>query len=98
MRRFRLSSLAKHDLAEIRHYICQDKPAAADRQIVTFFQTFQTLAENPELGQRQPEFGTDLRTFSVGAYVVVYRPYAKGVEIARVASGYRDFDALFRAL
>jgi len=95
MRRFRLSFLAKHDLAEIRHYIRQDKPTAADRQIVAFFRTFQTLAKNSEMGQRRPEFGLDLRTFSVGNYVIVYRPFAEGVEIVRVVSGYRDFEALF---
>jgi toxin ParE1/3/4 len=95
MRRFRLSPLAKSDLAEIRHYIRQDKPVAADRQIAKFFQTFQMLAKNSELGQRRPEFGEDLRTFSAGNYVIVYRPCADGVEIARVASGYRDFEAMF---
>jgi toxin ParE1/3/4 len=97
MRRFRLSPLAKRDLAEIRHYIRQDKPAAADRQIAKFFQTFQMLAKNSGLGQRRPELGSDLRTFSVGTYVVVYRPFAEGAEIARVVSGYRDFQALFGA-
>jgi toxin ParE1/3/4 len=97
MRRFRLSPLAKSDLAEIRHYIRQDKPLAADRQIAKFFHAFQMLARNSELGQRRPEFGSELRTFSVGNYVIVYRPFAEGVEIARVVSGYRDFEALFGA-
>lgn len=97
MRRFRLSSLAKSDLAEIRHYIRQDKPTAADRQIAAFFQTFQMLAKNSELGQRRPEFGPDLRDFSVGNYVIVYRPFVEGVEIARVVSGYRDMKTLFAA-
>lgn len=95
MRRFRLSPLAKSDLAEIRHYIWQDKPVAADRQIAKFFDTFQMLAGNSELGQQRPDVGPDLRAFSVGNYVVVYRPYIEGVEIARVVSGYRDFEALF---
>ena len=81
MRRFRLSPLAKSDLADIRHYIRQDKPTAADRQIATFFRTFRMLAKNSELGQRRPEFGPSLRTFSVGSYVIVYRPHDEGVEI-----------------
>jgi toxin ParE1/3/4 len=95
MRRFRLSPLAKNDLAEIRHYIRQDKPVAADGQIAKFYQTFGMLAKNWEMGQRRPEFGPEIRTFSVGTYVIVYRPFAEGVEIARVVSGYRDFEALF---
>ena len=81
MSRFRLSSLAKSDLAEIRHYVRRDKPLAANRQIAAFFQRFQTLARNPELGQRRPEFGSDLRAFSVGNYVIIYRPFADGVEV-----------------
>jgi toxin ParE1/3/4 len=97
MRRFRLSPLAKSDLAEIRRYIRQDRPSAADRQIARFFQTFRTLGKNSEMGQRRPELGAGLRTFSVGNYVVVYRPFVEGVEIARVVSGYRDFEALFGA-
>jgi toxin ParE1/3/4 len=96
MRRFRLSPLAKSDLAEIRHYIRQDKPTAADQQIAKFFQAFQMLAKNSELGQRRPEFGSDLRTFSVGNYIIAYRSFDEGVEIARIVSGYRDFEALFR--
>ena len=50
MRRFRLSPLAKSDLADIRHYIRQDKPTAADRQIATFFRTFRMLAKNFRIG------------------------------------------------
>ena len=68
---------------------------AADRQITAFFQTFRMLAENSDMGQRQPELGPDIRTFSLGNYVVVYRPFAEGVEIARVVSGFRDIEALF---
>jgi toxin ParE1/3/4 len=97
MRQFRLSPLAKSDLAEIWHHIRLDKPVAADRQIAKFFRAFQMLARNSELGQQRPEFGSNLRTFSVGNYVIVYRPFAEGVEIARVVSGYRDFEALFGA-
>jgi toxin ParE1/3/4 len=95
MRRFRLSPLARADLAEIRHFVARDKPEAADRLIRAFYDRFGLLAENPLLGERQPEFGEDLRTFSMGSYVVVYRPMAAGVEIARVVSGYRDLQTLF---
>jgi len=97
VRRFRLSPLAKSDLAEIRHYIRRDKPVAAERQIAAFFETFRALARNAEMGQRRTEFGPGLRVFSVGTYVVVYRPVAQGVEIARVVSGFRDLAALFGA-
>ena len=60
MSRFRLAQLARTDLAEIRHYISQDKPAATKRQISTFFDRFHTLAAHPEMGERRPELGADL--------------------------------------
>jgi len=48
------------------------------------------------MGERRPEFGCgDLRAFSISNYVIFYRPTEGGVEIARVASGYRNLDALF---
>jgi len=96
MSSFRLAAIAKTDLAEIRSYIARDKPEAADRQIARFFETFHMLARSPELGERRPEFGCgDLRAFSIGNYVIFYRPTEDGVGIARVVSGYRNLDALF---
>ncbi len=95
MSRFRLSELAKTDLAEIRHYIARDKPGAAGRQIASFFERFHTLARHPEMGQRRPELGAGLRSFAVGNYVIIYRPTSEGVEIARVVSGYRDLMPFF---
>lgn len=95
MKRFRVSYLARRDLAEIRHYIRRDKPKVADKLIDAFFQRFRILAANPELGQLRGEFGSDIRLFSVGNYAIIYRPFTQGVEIVRVASGFRDLDALF---
>jgi toxin ParE1/3/4 len=93
--RFRLADLAKSDLATIRHYIARDNPSAADRQIDRFFETFHRLGRNPGMGERRPDLGEELRTFSVGTYVIVFRPAPEGVRIVRVVSGYRDMEALF---
>ena len=94
MTRFRLSALAKNDLAEVRAFIAADNPAAADRQTGAFFDRFHMLARNPEMGESRPDLGVDLRIFSVGNYVIVFRQMAGGVEIARVVSGYRDLPLL----
>jgi len=95
MSHFRLAKLAETDLVDIRHYIAQDKPTAADRQVAVFFEKFHTLAKYPEMGQSCSEYGPGLRMFSVGNYVVIYRPIVEGIEIARVVSGHRDLTALF---
>lgn len=96
MRRFRLSRLARGDIAEIREYIAQDNATAADRVVDHFFDAFYQLASTPGIGRAMPKLGTgELRVFPVGNYVVFYRRKRKTVEIARVLHGARDFEALF---
>jgi len=93
-----VSDLAIDDLAEIRHYVAQDKPAAANRLIAAFFQRFILLGEQPLLGAARPEFaGGDLRVFPVGAYAIFYRVAAGNVEIARVLHGARDLGPLLES-
>ncbi|MDY0166101.1 MAG: type II toxin-antitoxin system RelE/ParE family toxin [Thermoguttaceae bacterium] len=81
-------------MAEIRAFIAADNPAAADRQTAAFFDRFHMLARSPEMGEARPDLGAELRVFSVGSYVIVFRQMAGGVEIARVVSGYRDLPPL----
>jgi toxin ParE1/3/4 len=95
MKIFRLTSQARIDLAEIRHYISQDKPLAADRQIETFFKRFHYLAENPELGELRTDLAENLRAFCVGNYVIFYRTASNGIDIIRVVSGHRNLERMF---
>jgi plasmid stabilization system protein ParE len=95
MMRLRIAPLARADLAQIRDYIARDNPSAADTQIDAFFDRFHMLARNPEMGEARPDLGPDLRVFTVGSYLIVFRSVAKGVEVARVMSGYRDISELF---
>lgn len=97
MSRFRLSTRAKTDLAEIRRYIAQDNASAADRFVGEFFNLFQLLAGNPEIGQQRDELRPNLRSISHGSYVVFFYPKNDGVEIVAVVHGARDVEALFRA-
>ncbi len=49
------------------------------------------LASNPEMGELRTEFSTGLyRSFSVGNYVIYFKPAVSGVHIARVLHGARD--------
>ena len=95
MNRYRLSRQARYDLADIRHYIARDKPLAADRQIEAFFKRFQMLAANPEMGESRPDLVDNVRSFSLGNYLIFYRPMPSGIEVVRVVSGYRDLGTLF---
>lgn len=47
----RLSPAAVRDLDEIRTYIAQDKPAAAERTVVRILQSLEFLGEFPRIGR-----------------------------------------------
>ena len=53
--------------------------------------TCQILAENPQVGEVREGFGVPgCRSFSVGNYVVFFRPVDDGIEVSRVIHGSRD--------
>ena len=87
--------LAEQDLDEIWDFVANDNAAAADRLIDTIAEKCQILAGQPEMGQARPELAPRLRSFSVGNYVIFFRPIEDGIEVARVIHGARDVDALF---
>lgn len=95
MNRYRLSDLARHDLETIWTFIATDSARAADRLVRQFLQRFRTLADNPDVGRPRYELAPSLRSYPVGKYVVFYRPFAHGIEIVRVLSGFRDVPSQF---
>jgi len=95
MSRCTFSRLALADLHSIRRYIQQDSVAAARRMVDRIEATCEQLAANPRLGERRVDFGEAIRIFSVGNYVVFYRPADRGIEVIRVLHGARDYESLF---
>lgn len=87
---------ARLDLSDIRRYVAKDSPSAARRLVGTLKARCRLLARFPELGQRCDELAPTLRCFSVGAYMLFYRPVRRGIEIIRVIRGGRDLTALFQ--
>jgi toxin ParE1/3/4 len=86
---------ARVDLLQIWVYIANDNASAADRLLDRIDATCSQLAQQPLMGEARPELAPDLRSFTVGNYVVYFRPLADGIEVVRVLSGARDVDALF---
>ncbi len=86
---------AEEDLIEIWIYIAQDNPGAADRMLDNLEQRFHALADNPLIGQLRPDIAPELRYFSVGKYLILYRTVPGGVQIVRVIHGARDLFHLF---
>lgn len=95
MKRYRLNSIAKSDLTSIHKYIAHDNLTAANGLIHEFKQKFRLLASQPLLGQQRPELGVGIRSFTMGNYVVYYRPVQNSIEVARVIHAARDIDMQF---
>ena len=55
----------------------------------------QTLAEFSYIGTSRDELLPNLRSLSVGNYLIFYLPIADGIEVVRVLPGMRDIDTLF---
>ena len=82
---------ADEDLVGIADFIARDKPEAARRWIQRIREVCETLAMRPEMGELRRGFGVSgCRSFSVGSYVLFFRPTSDGIEVARVVHGSRD--------
>jgi len=83
------------DLAEIWAYIAEDSPERADAFADLLASKLEALARRPGMGRPRPELAADLRSFTVGRYVIFYLAISRGVEIVRVLHGSRDIEAIF---
>jgi toxin ParE1/3/4 len=86
---------AEEDLIDIWIYIAQDNPGAADRVLDDIDERFHALADNPLMGRLRPDIAPELRYFTVGKYLILYRTVQDGVQIVRVIHGARDLPHLF---
>lgn len=89
---------AEESRIDIWLHIAEDNPAAADRQLERIDDKCRLYAEQPEMGDPRPDLGQDIRCFSVGNYVVIYRPLEDGILVLLVVHGARDIPAVFRSL
>jgi toxin ParE1/3/4 len=87
--------VANDDLIEIAAFIARDKPATARQWVQEIRKTGSTLSTQPEMGEEREGFGVPgCRSFSVGSYVVFFRPISDGIEVARIIHGSRDMQNL----
>jgi toxin ParE1/3/4 len=93
--RLRRTRMADADLDSIWLYIATDSIAAAERQVQSFERAERRLAEFPELGPARPDLRPGLRSWTVGAYLILYRIDPDALPIVRVLHGARDLRALF---
>jgi toxin ParE1/3/4 len=90
----RLTEQAKADLDGIWLQIALDDVLVADRFIDRVLSRCQLLADRPKMGRGRPELRAGLRSFTIGSYLIIYRPRAGGIEVVRVLHGARDLAKL----
>ena len=73
------------DLDGIYDYIGRSlkSPQAADRTIDGIHAACRRYASQPGMGEARPDLGAEVRIFSVGSYVVIYRPIDDGIRVLR---------------
>ena len=93
-RRIFYSGPARRDLDEIWDYIAADNPIAANKFLDKILKAAQSYANQPRLGEARFDLMPDCRHFSVGQYVIYYRPVVDGIELIRILHGARSVDDL----
>jgi len=79
------------DIDEIRGYIAEDSPDAADRMVTAIFDSIRALVPFPHQGYRRPNLTSrPLRFQLVGEYVIAYAPDKKPLWVVAVFHGRRS--------
>ncbi len=88
---------AKRELDAIHDFIGVERqsPRAAANLVREIHDNANLYATQPLMGTSRDDLGEGLRTFSIKAYIVFYRPHQDGIEVVRVVDGRRDYPALF---
>jgi plasmid stabilization system protein ParE len=95
MTRYVLGRFVHADLEDIWDYIAIDDIDAADRWIEKLLDVIEMLSRTPEIGHKRQDLTTlPLMFWSVGAYLVIYRKQARGIEIVAVTQGARHIPSL----
>lgn len=82
MARYRLSRIADQKIDSIYEYsILRFGEAQADSYFLGLHDLFELLANNPLMGQEEPDLGDGIRRFLYEAHIVFYRPISDGVLI-----------------
>jgi plasmid stabilization system protein ParE len=79
------------DLDEVREYIANDNPDAADQFVLEIFEAIRSLVRQPHQGVRRPGItARRLRFKFVREYVIAYAPDKKPLWVGAVFHGRRN--------
>lgn len=95
MNRYVFTAQARLDIKEINRFLSRENPQASTRFVDALEKKCKILADFPNMWRSFDYLAPSLRGFTIGNYIIFYRPIENGVEVDRVLSGYRDLDTLF---
>ncbi|MBZ5523481.1 MAG: type II toxin-antitoxin system RelE/ParE family toxin [Acidobacteriia bacterium] len=90
---YKITASARTNLQEIADYWTSQAGADAALRILSrILETIITLSNQPRAGVGADQFGTGVRKFPSGNYMIYYRLYrsSRGIEILHVFHGARD--------
>jgi toxin ParE1/3/4 len=97
MNTYSFSTEAMQDLDEICQYIAQNDQRAASKIFDAIRKKARLLSQFPNMGKSYSQLALNLRGAPVEDYIIFYYPRADGIDIVRIASGYRDLEQLFES-
>ena len=91
-KRYLFKPRAEQDLEGIYDYtVSEFGEKQADLYIRNLFDSFQRLADSPDIGRRRDDVRTGLKSYPVNAHIVFFRESDGGVLIVRVLHQSMDF-------
>ena len=72
---------ARRNINAIVGYIAKDSPKASEQFANDLSRKFAALAGAPLIGREHDDYGTGIRTFPFGNYMIFYRPMTEGIII-----------------
>ena len=97
MGKYSFSDEAIQDLEEICEYLGNSNPKAASQLFDKIRSKCKLVASFPSMGKSYGRLAKNLRGFIIDDYIIFYYPQEEeiGINITRIASGYRDLESLF---
>jgi toxin ParE1/3/4 len=95
MRHLIRSAQSEEDQIAIWRYVSKDNLSAARRLLERFDERINSLPDNPEVGEQQPQFGELTRRLIVGNYLIFYDVLPDAIHILRVFHAARKLEDLF---
>jgi toxin ParE1/3/4 len=99
MNRYVVSPRALADLQAIWDYVAieQDRPDAANNQLLRFHDKFALLASQPLMGELREDLRPRLRIFVADSYIILYYPLDDGIEVVGIVHAARHIEWLFQS-